>query len=52
MEPSALNSIDLTGAEWPLRIVLYADALLFQTLTVQSREHDAIMLLVGFTATS
>jgi hypothetical protein len=52
MDPSWLNSIDLAGAECPLRIVHWALALLFQILTVLSRETEAIKVPRGLTATS
>ena len=52
IDPSWLNSIDLTGAECPFRTVHYALALLFQILTVLSLDTEAINVPRGFTATS
>ena len=41
----------LTGAEWPFMIEHWALALLFQILTVVSREPEAIRDPEGLTAT-
>jgi hypothetical protein len=44
--------MDLTGAEWPLRILQCAEALLFQILMVVSLEQLAMILLDGLMETS
>ena len=42
--PSELKVIDLIGPVCPFITVLFAEALLFQTLNVASLEQDAIRL--------
>jgi hypothetical protein len=50
--PVGEKSTDLTGAEWKFKILPNPCMLFFQSLTVESLEHDAIILPMGFMDTS